>query len=271
MYLNFYGLKEKPFNVTADPNFLFLTKKPEEALHQMLYGIQHRMGFIEITGEIGTGKTTLCKALINLLGNTTKTSFVIHPNLSDIQLLQAVVEDFGIKTRASSRLSMLKDLYAFLIATFQEHANACLIIDEAQNLKPRQLEQIRLISNLETEKEKLIQIVLVGQPQLRELLREKPLEQIRQRIAIRYHIKPLDQGEIAQYIAHRLSVAGDEGKIAFNEKAVEKIYLHSQGVPRLVNILCDRCLLMGFVRETTRIEEEFVETAAQEIETQVLL
>ena len=266
MYLDFYNLKEKPFSVTADPNFLYLSKKHKEAICHMQYGIQERMGFLEITGEIGAGKTTVCKALLNQLDNNTKTAFILNGNLSEIQLLQAIVEDFGIQVKAKNKITMLNELNKFLLEQLEHRNNAVLIIDEAQNLKPTLLEQVRLLSNLETEKEKLLQIILVGQPELREKLASRELKQLRQRIAIRYHISPLSRQEAACYILHRLQVAGANNGEIFQKEALEEIFKFSGGIPRLINIACDKSLLAGYTADKKIIDSEMVKKSIKEIE-----
>lgn len=266
MYLKFYGLKEKPFSVTADPNFLYLSRKHREAISHMQYGIGERMGFLEITGDIGTGKTTICKGLLNTLDEHTKTAFILNSNLSEIQILQAIVEDFGIKLKNRNKLTMLNELNKFLLEQLRQGNNAVLIIDEAQNLKLSLLEQIRLLSNLETEKEKLLQIILVGQPELREKLASKELEQLRQRIAIRYHILPLDRDEVEGYISHRLDVAGANNNNFFNGDAMDEVFKFSRGVPRLINIICDKALLAGYIAEKKEIAIKTIKKCAKEIE-----
>ena len=266
MYLQFYGLTEKPFSVTADPSFLYLSKKHKEAISHMLYGIQERMGFLEITGEIGAGKTTVCKALLNQLDSHTKTAFILNGNLPGGQLLQAIIEDFGIQAKSKNKFTMLSELNKFLLEQLQHSNNAVLIIDEAQNLKPVLLEQIRLLSNLETEKEKLLQIILVGQPELREKLATRELKQLRQRIAIRYHIAPLSMREVGHYILHRLHVAGCNNGEIFQKEAIEDIFKFSGGIPRLVNILCDKSLLAGYTAEKKTIDSNLVQRCVREIE-----
>ncbi|MBU4590479.1 MAG: XrtA-associated ATPase [Candidatus Omnitrophica bacterium] len=266
MYLKFYGLKEKPFSVTADPNFLYLSRHHREAISHMRYGIEERMGFLEITGEIGTGKTTICKGLLNTLDEHIKTAFILNSNLSEIQILQAIVEDFGIRLKNKNKLTMLNELNKFLLDQLKQNNNAVLIIDEAQNLKPSLLEQIRLLSNLETEKEKLLQIILVGQPELKEKLASKELEQLRQRIAIRYHILPLDRDEVGGYISHRLEVAGNHNGNFFKHDAIDSIFKFSRGVPRLINIICDKALLSGYVAEKKSIDNNMIKKCAKEIE-----
>jgi general secretion pathway protein A len=265
MYLKFYNLTEKPFSVTADPNFLYLSKKHKEAISHMQYGVQERMGFLEITGEIGAGKTTMCKALLNRLDRHTKTAFILNGNLSEIQLLQAIIEDFGIQVKTKNKITMLNELNKFLLEQLSLKNNVVLIIDEAQNLKPALLEQVRLLSNMETEKEKLLQIILVGQPELKEKLASRELKQLRQRIAIRYHISSLSMREVECYISHRLGVAGG-GNDIFNKDTLEEIFKFSGGIPRLINILCDKALLAGYAAGKKTIDSDIVKKCAKEIE-----
>ncbi|MDD5424262.1 MAG: XrtA-associated ATPase [Candidatus Omnitrophica bacterium] len=266
MYEIFYGLKERPFNVTADPNFLFFSKKHREAFDHLIYGIKERRGFLEITGEIGTGKTTLCRALIGQLDQKTKTAFILNSNLPETQLLFAIVTDFGLTVKPRTKISLLTELNKFLIEQLKAGSNVVLIIDEAQNLKSAQLEQIRMLSNLETDKDKLIQIVLVGQPELREKLNSPELEQLRQRISVRYHILPLDKAEISDYIMHRLRVAGSGDSVKFGPDAISEIYEYSGGVPRLINLVCDRALLLGFTMEQREITLDMIKRSVEEIE-----
>jgi len=266
MYLEFFGLKERPFNMTSDPNFLYMSQRHKEAFAHLTYGINERKGFLEITGEIGTGKTTLCRALVNSLERSIKTAFIMHSNLPELQLLSAIIEDFGLQPRYKSKLSMLSQLNDFLMEQLSLNCNVVLIIDEAQNLKLSTLEQVRLLSNLETEKEKLFQIILVGQPELREKLRSPGLRQLRQRIGVRYHILPLERNEVGDYVNHRLSVAGSNGGIIFEADALDAIYAYSGGIPRLINTACDKALLLAFVLEKRTITRENVQRAIEEIE-----
>ena len=272
MYLEYLGLKERPFAVTADPAFLYLSKKHTEALSHMIYGIRERKGFIEITGEIGTGKTTLCKALLRHLDpHTTKTALVLQSTHSELQLLATIAQDFGMNPMKVQRLDLFNQLNQFLLDQAMMHNNVVLIIDEAQNLSLRVLEQIRMLSNLETDKEKLIQIILVGQPELREKLSRPSLEQLRQRIAVRYHITPLDLEEVRTYIDHRLRVAGNEGGVDWPQDAVEEVFRCSRGIPRLINQICDRTLLACFVYQRKEVDPELVRRSFQELSGQVLV
>jgi general secretion pathway protein A len=269
MYTEYYKLTERPFNVTSDPSFLYLSKRHKEAFSQLLYGIKERKGFLEITGEVGTGKTTLCRALLNRLDTQTKAAFIFNSDLSELQILQAIADDLNIKVERKTRMELFTQLNLFLIQQLGMGNNVILILDEAQNLKARTLEQLRMLSNLETDKEKLFQIILVGQPELREKLSSPGLRQLRQRISVRYHILPLERAEILDYITHRLYVAGSDGALKFTDSAVEKIYEYSGGIPRLINVVCDKALLLGFVLETYEINGDIVEKSIDEIEGRV--
>lgn len=271
MYLDFLGLREKPFSITADPSFLYLSKKHREALSHMVYGIRERKGFIEITGEVGTGKTTLCKALLRHVEPTTKTALILQPNLSELQLLQAVVQDFGLNPMTSNRLGLFNQLNQFLLEQAGLGNNIVLVIDEAQTLSLRILEQIRMLSNLETDKDKLIQIILVGQPQLREKLALPALEQLRQRIGVRYHMMPLDLDEVRTYIDHRLRVAGSDGTLEWTPDGIDEVYQCSRGIPRLINLVCDRSLLACYVFRVKRVDQEIVRHSYQELAGQVVV
>jgi general secretion pathway protein A len=267
MYREFFGLREKPFNVTSDPNFLFLSRVHKEAFSHLLYGIRERKGFLVITGEIGAGKTTLCRALLNQLDKNTKSAFVFNPGLPEQQLLQAIVEDFGLHVRdRSNKASLLRQLNSFLIDELTRNNNVVLIIDEAQNIKPTTLEEIRMLSNLETDKEKLFQIILVGQPELKNKLNSPSMRQLKQRVAVTFHITPLEADEVGQYINHRLSVAGSRGDIFFPYDSVDFIYRHSGGIPRIINMICDKALLAAYVMETKDITLPIVERSLQELE-----
>lgn len=265
MYESFFGLKESPFNVTPDPRFIYFSRHHLEALSTLLYGIESRRGFIEITGEIGAGKTTLCRTLLQELEGRVKSAFIFNPKLSELELLQTIVEDLGIVPNGKRRKDYFDSLNRFLLEDLAKGANAVLIIDEAQNLRPGALEQIRLLSNLETTREKLLQIILVGQPELRTLLDRPELSQLRQRITIRYHLPSLSREDTEKYIAHRLRVAGSEDQF-FTPEAVERIYEHSDGIPRLINVLADRALLGAFVKGIRIVEAALIEEAQADLE-----
>ncbi len=269
MYLEFYGLREKPFNVTPDPAFLFLSGKHKEAFDYLIYGITQRKGFLEITGEVGSGKTTLCRALLNHFENSTppiKTAYILNPALSGVQLLRSVIEEFGLVPTKRDKAALLYQLNNFLLEQLSMSYNAVLIIDEAQNLKSSHLEEIRMLSNLETDKEKLFQIVLVGQPELREKLRLPNLSQLRQRITVRLHLLPLESTEVKTYIDHRLSVAGANNSIIFYDDSVDEIYAYSKGIPRVINTVCDKALLLGYILETKNISLDIIKRSINEIE-----
>lgn len=266
MYLQFYGFKEAPFNLTPDSKFLFLSHRHQEALAALLFGVQERKGFICLTGEIGCGKTTLCRALLNQLDHEqVRVCVVLNSYLTDLELLKTINEGYGLAAESDSKKTLLDTLNNFLIDEFKQGHNVVLIIDEAQNLRPETLEQIRMISNLETETAKLIQIVMVGQPELRRTLALPELEQLNQRITVRYHITTLDPDEIAEYIRHRVSVAEPQVQVAFSDQAAKLIAHYSRGVPRRINVICDRCLLIGYVQGTFNIDDKIVEQAIGEI------
>jgi general secretion pathway protein A len=267
MYETFYQLNQKPFSITSNPYFLFLSERHKEALAHLNYGIQERVGFIEITGEIGAGKTTIIRALLNQLDEKTKTAFIFNSNMSELQLMQTIVEDLGIKTLEKSKGGLFSELNRFLIEQLTLGNNVVLIIDEAQNLSLKLLEQVRMLSNLESENEKLLQIVLVGQPELRDKLNRPELRQLRQRIGVRYHIDALSREEVTRYIEHRLSLAATNGSAPeFEESAVDEIYRYSKGVPRLINQVCNKALLTGFVQETRRIRDDIIKQSIMELE-----
>ncbi|MDX9972003.1 MAG: AAA family ATPase [FCB group bacterium] len=265
MYEAFYGLREKPFNLTPDPRFLFLSEKHKEAFAHLLYGIKNRGGFVMVTGEIGTGKTTICRTLLNNLEDDTEVAFVFNPCLSPEELLRTINQDFGISSRATTIKGLIDELNAYLLDRRARNKNCVLVIDEAQNLAPAVLEQIRLLSNLETETEKLLQIVLIGQPELAEHLQLTELRQLNQRITARYHLRELGSDETLQYIAYRLRVAGGRKKVRFTRRAVKAIYRASGGVPRVINAICDRALLIGYTVESREITASTIRRAAREV------
>lgn len=266
MYLSFYNLKETPFNVTSDPSFLYLSPTHAEALDHLRYGIDQRKGFLAITGEIGAGKTTLCRALINRLDASVKVALILNSVLPETQLLEAITDEFGITPGKRTKGVLIRTINKFLLDQVSRGNNAVLIIDEAQNMRASTLETVRMLSNLETEKEKLLQIVLVGQPQLRDKLNAPELVQLRQRIAVRFHIRALSRVEVAAYIRHRLMVAGSRGDLLFDEAAMSAIHEYSGGIPRLINVLVDRALLKGFVREAFVIDVDNIRKCIEELD-----
>ena len=266
MYLEFYGLKEPPFTITPNPRFLFFSDKHREAFNHLLYGIRERKGFVQLTGEVGAGKTTLCRALLNELGPNYSTALILNPILDADQLMRAIAVEFGLDVRGSDRLDILQEINLFLLRQVDEGREVVLVIDEAQDLTHELLEQVRLLSNLETDDRKLLQIVLMGQPELRDRLNDPTLRQLRQRITVRYHLSPLKRAEVGQYVQHRLSVSGAKGSPRFTMAALWRVYCYSQGIPRLVNAVCDKCLLAGFVQQRGRIDYHLVGRAIRELE-----
>jgi len=264
MYLDFYNLRCSPFNVTSDYKIFFESSSHRKALASLVYGIQEKKGIILITGEVGTGKTTISKKLISQLPKEIKTSLILNPYFSDIQLLRAIVADFGLETKKSNRLDMINQLNKFLIQNNIEGGNAVLIIDEAQNLSANQLEQVRLLSNLETATDKLLQIVLVGQPELIDKLNRANLRQIKQRIFVKHNLFPLTQNEIGEYIDFRLKNCG-QTDIRISPESFKVIHEFSSGIPRLINMLCDRALLCGFALERKNLDEELFRTCIEEL------
>ena len=266
MYLDFHGFREKPFNLTPDPRFIFLSKKHKEAFAHLLYGINHRVGFIALTGEVGSGKTTVLRALLSQLDAVHhRTALIFNPCLSATELLQNINREFGISHNTSNNSSLLEFLNQFLLQQNAEGRTVVLVIDEAQNLETSVLEQIRLISNLETDREKLIQIVLSGQSELLEILGRKEMRQLSQRITVRYHLQPMDFTDTVHYIHHRLQVAGGKGRVVFSKGALKRIYRYSHGLPRLINVACDRALLTGYSRDTTKISSQVTATGIKDM------
>jgi general secretion pathway protein A len=266
-YLQFYGLKEAPFTITPNPRFLYLSAKHREALNHLLYGIRERKGFVQLTGEVGAGKTTLCRALLEQLPpEQFSTALILNPVLHPDQMMAAIATEFGLDVRGKDRFQTLQILNHFLLEEMAKQRDVILIIDEAQNLTNELLEQVRLISNLETDDRKLIQIVLMGQPELRDRLNDHSLRQLRQRITIRYHLRPLRFAEVKDYIRHRLQVSGANGTPYFSMGAVWRVFSYSKGIPRLVNAVCDKCLLAGFVHQRGGIGFSLAGRAVRELE-----
>lgn len=266
MYLGYYQLREPPFNITPDPRFLFFSTEHREAFNHLLYGIRERKGFIELTGEVGAGKTTICRKLLEELGPNYKTALILNPCMSIDQLLQAIVLEFDLQVYSLDRVYYLQALNQFVLEQARQGNDVVLVIDEAQDLSEELLEQLRLLSNLETDHQKLMQIVLMGQPELRDKLAQPALRQLRQRITVRYHLGPLDLTETAYYVNHRLTLAGANGKPRFDDGAIKLIYRYSGGIPRLINAVCDKTLLAGFVTQSDLLNRKLVNLAIEELD-----
>ena len=262
MYEEYFSLKERPFSLTPDPDFLFLSGSHQQALDHLLFGLESGEGFIVVTGDIGVGKTTVCRALLRRLPERFATALVVNTLLTEKELLRTVLDDFGAPVPDGTRKDLLDALNRFLLAEAEAGRRPVLIIDEAQNLAPSLLEQVRLLSNLETEKRKLLQIVLFGQKELQEKLRLPQLRQFDQRITVRAMILPLDLRETSRYIQHRMSVAGAAGSTFLTPAAERLLHRRSRGVPRRINQLCDRALLAACLRNAGRVEPEDVVRAA---------
>ncbi|MFH0877321.1 MAG: AAA family ATPase [Candidatus Omnitrophota bacterium] len=266
MYEQFYGFKEKPFNNNPDPRFFYPSPKHAEALNRLLYAVQERKGFIVVTGEIGSGKTTVCRALLKKIDEEGyEVCLITNTHLSSKELIIAILEDLRVPYKSGTKVKLLAQLNDFLLQKMQEGKNIILIVDEAQNLTPSVLEEVRMLSNLETDTEKLMQIILIGQPQLREKLKLKDLEQFRQRIAVHYHLYPLSMDEMVGYINHRLGIVLQNGdKDIFSPEAMQLAFEFSKGVPRLINYACDSALLSGFVYEKKQIDQLIMHEAVNE-------
>jgi general secretion pathway protein A len=265
MFEKYFGLTENPFNLTPDPKYLYFSEVHKEALSHLKYGIDEKKGFILITGEVGAGKTTLCRVLLTTLPDTIKTALILNPTLSDIELLQTINQEFGINSVSLSKKALLDELYGFLLDARTNNKNAVLIIDECQNLSTDVLEQIRMLSNLETEKEKLLQIVLIGQPELKSMLATPSLKQINDRITVRYHMGLLSKPDTREYIRHRLIISGSHGDIKFSRAALNRIFKFSSGLPRRINSACERSLLIAFTKGTNIITGSIARQAIREI------
>ncbi len=262
MYESAFGLTEKPFSLTPDPDYLFLSESHRKALDHLLYGLESGEGFIVVTGEIGVGKTTVCRALLRRLPAEYATSLILNPLLTEKELVRAILEDFGGTAPGGTKKDCLDALSRFLLEQAKAGTRPVLIIDEAQNLPPSILEQVRLLSNLETEKRKLLQIVLIGQRELKEKLALPSLRQLNQRITVRAEIRPLDRREVERYVDHRLGVAGAGGRALLSPAALKSVWRLSRGVPRLVNMICDRAFLAAFLRDGARVEAADVRRGA---------
>ena len=265
MYLSFYNLIEKPFSLTPDPQFVYLSEHHRTAIESLLYGIYNRVGFMVVTGEIGTGKTTICRALLKRLDRNVRTAVIFNSLISERELLESILQDFRLPTWGKSRKELIDTLNTFLVQRLSQGEITVIIIDEAQNLSIPVLEQIRMLSNLETEKEKMLQIILLGQSEFDHMLKYSGLKQLNQRIAIRLHLVPFTRLETESYIYQRLTLAGSRGSITFSKAALDKIYKSSKGIPRLINLLCDRALMGGFIEQTYYIDNQIINKAKRSL------
>ncbi len=269
MYLEYFGLTEAPFSITPDPAFVFLSQRHRDALAHLLYGVGQggSGGFVQLTGEVGTGKTTLCRCLLEQVPENTRIALVLNPLMTPHELLAAICEELGIQTFGleNSSKALVDQLNHYLLAAHEAGECVVVVIDEAQNLSPESLEQVRLLTNLETTKQKLLQVVLLGQPELRELLQRRSLRQLAQRITARYHLTPLGQVDAARYVGHRMQVAGAV-RNPFRKSALKALYQRSHGVPRLINIIADRALVGAYAAEVRDIKAKLVHAAADEVQ-----
>ncbi len=265
MYTAFFALSDLPFSIAPDPEYLFMSDRHREALAHLTYGLGTTGGFVLLTGEVGTGKTTISRCLMAQLPENTQTAFILNPTLSSQELLATICDELKIRYRKTgATLKTLTDkIQEKLLKNHRENINTLLIIDEAQHLQPEVLEQLRLLTNLETNTKKLLQVILIGQPELQQLLQRRDLRQLAQRITARYHLMPLNKQEVAQYIQHRLSVA-DCYRVVFNKKAVAMIHQLSQGIPRLINLLCDRSLWLAYGESQSVVNKKTVIKASTE-------
>ena len=265
MYQTFYGLIRAPFEMTPDPAFLYLGETHREGLATLVYGVRSRKGFVMLTGEVGTGKTTLLHALLAQLDANTDSAYIFNPLLEPLDFFRLLFDDLGIEETCFSKAEYLLALNHYLIDRLKDDRTVLLIIDEAQNLSPEMLEEIRLLSNLETPNSKLIQILLVGQPELSEMLDRDDLRQLRQRIVLRHELQPFDAGEMEFYIEERLRLAGYTGKGIFKRSALRELFAVTGGVPRLLNVVCDGALLTGYGRDQATLDAEIIREVANDL------
>jgi general secretion pathway protein A len=265
MYLQHYGLLRAPFEMTPDPTFLYLGEAHQEGLATLVYGVRARKGFVMLTGEVGTGKTTLLHALLSQLDPSTLAAFVFNPRLEPLDFFRVLFEELGIEVPCATKAEYLIALNRFLIERLERDHSTLLIVDEAQNLSAEMLEEIRLLSNLETPSSKLLQIMLVGQPELEDLLQRQALRQLRQRIVLRFRLRPFDVDETGQYVVERLRLAGYTGKGIFRRSALRRLHAVTRGVPRLINVVCDGALLLGFSRGLASLDAQAIDEVASDL------
>lgn len=267
MYTKFYGFKERPFEITPDPKFVYLGEIHQEALAHLQYAIREGKGFSVVTGEAGTGKTTLVHLLLSTLEGNVRTAYIFNPIMDRVDFLNYICDDLGIKSEGvRSRGQSLMALHDFLLSCFVNDEKVFLIIDEAQSLEPELLQEIRLLTNLETAKHKLFHVILLGQPELNKILQEPRFRPLKQRITVRYHLRPLRGKETEEYILYRLKRAGSRNLSIFDRDAIKKIYKYSKGIPRLINTVCDNALLSGFAMGENRIGKEIIRDVIVELE-----
>lgn len=267
MYQEYFGFSEMPFHVTPNPRFLFLSPTHQEALQHLRYGIEHKKGFIVLTGEVGCGKTTLCRKLLEELEINEKyeTALLLNPRISETQLLRSIMIELGEASKARSKGDLLDTMNDILLERINQGQEIVLIIDEAQNLSFEVMEMLRMLSNLETYNQKLLQIILIGQPELKTRLKEKRLRQFRQRVLVHYNLKKLSKADIQLYILHRLSMAGSNGHPPFTKRAINKITQSSRRIPRIINNICDKALLASFIRNGINVNWWDVRRALQDM------
>ena len=272
MYKSFYKLRLNPFEITPDPSFLFSTPRHNEALASLYYGVRARKGFVVLTGETGTGKTMLVRCVLELLRRTgVAFAYVFNPSLSAVEFIRYIAGDFGLPVAGKAKDELILSLSAFLVDRHQKKLSTLLVVDEAHHLAPELLEEIRLLTNLETTQQKLLQIVLAGQPELDEKLDSFELRQLKQRVALRCHLGPLDLEETRGYIQRRLQIAGaPEGTTIFSEPSIGAIYRHSKGFPRMINTICENALLTGYGKKAAVISPEMIEEVAQDLRLNVV-
>jgi general secretion pathway protein A len=267
MYEKFYGFKEKPFNITPDPKFVYLSENHKEALAHLKYAIREEKGFSVITGEVGTGKTTLVHTLLNKIDGNVRTAYIFNPVMDPDDFLNYICEDLGIKTDGvKSRGQNLTLLHNFLLTCYTQNERVFLIIDEAQSLDTNLLEEVRLLTNLETSKNKLLHVILLGQPELNKTLADERFRALKQRVSVRYHLNTLKYADTREYILFRMKRAGARNLSVFDEGAIKAIYKYSKGIPRVINILCDNALLTGFSREEDRIGKSIIQEVIKDLE-----
>ena len=265
MYTDFFNLSAKPFDLLPNPKFLYLSKGHRKALSYLQYGVQERVGFSLLTGEVGSGKTTLLRDIINKISGEMALAMVFNTKVNGHQLIALINDDFGLKTEGKDKVQLLNELNDYLLAENVAGRQAIIIIDEAQNLSEEALEEIRLLSNLEADSFKLVQIILVGQPELKQIIARPSLRQLRQRISISCHLNPLNREEVEEYILHRLSTVGKRDCVNFDEGVFDVIFRFSGGIPRLINLICDYLMLSAFVEETRSIDMDMVNDAVNEL------